>query len=172
MKPFGQVVTIAFTFLLPLPVLADDDKMSISGERLAISVADEVKADADKAKAIKDYQVLSRIQREIQGYIGGLNESANVEVVITSFRLRGGVSWFFGMSGDDVIDAKVTIRDKGKQTGHFVVNADNGRSGRTQPPTRRVVRLVQEFGQKFGAMLSLSQGKMPFFPGQMMIPGR
>ena len=172
MRRFQTIAISTFALFLSLPAMGADDGLSVSGERLTITVADEVKSESEKAKAIKDYEVLSRIQREISGYVGGLSESASVEVVITSFRLRSGVSGFFGMSGDDVIDAKVTIRDKDKQIGHFAVNADNGRSGRTQPPTRRLVRLVQEFGQKFGAMLSVSQGKMPFFPGQMMIPGR
>lgn len=163
-------IAISILLLLPAPVLADEATLSFSNDRLEINVSDEVRENAKKAKALEDYEVIDRVRREVEGYLGGLPETARTEIEISGFRLRSGVSGFFGMSGSDTLDARVTIRDDGKQIGHFVVNADNGRSGKTQPPTRRVIRLVQEFGQIFGIQLQVSQGNMPmpFFPGNRM----
>lgn len=170
MRKFWAITISSIMLNVTMPALAEDEGLSIKDKRLNITLTDEVKAASEKVEAIKDYKVLGRIKNEIQGHLGGLPESAKVEVVVYGFRLRGGASGFFGMSGSDVIDARVTVKDKKKQLAHFSVNADNGRGGKTQPPTRRLVRLVQEFGQKFGIMLNVQSGRMPMFPPGMMYP--
>jgi hypothetical protein len=165
MKRFLGVALSLIMLSLAISTMAEEgDGLSISSKQLKITLSDDVKAADEKVEAIKNYKVLTRIQNEIQGHLGALPASAKVEVVITGFRLRSGASGFFGMSGSDEIDARVTVKDKKKQLAHFSLNADNGRSGKTQPPTRRLVRLVQEFGQKFGVMLNVSSGRMPMFP--------
>ena len=160
-------IAVSFLILfLSMPVMAASDGLSISSKQLKIVVSKDIKAASEKVEVIKDYKVLSRIQDELTGYLEGLPAGARTEIVITGFRLRSGASGFFGMSGRDEIDARVTIKDKKKkQLAYFTLSADNGRSGRSQPPTRRLVSLVQEFGQEFGIKLNFSMGKLPFFPG-------
>jgi len=59
--------------------------------------------------------VLSRLENELTGYLEGLPAGARAEIVLTGFRLRSGASGFFGMSGRDEIDARVTVKDKKKK---------------------------------------------------------
>ena len=160
-------IAVSFLILfLSMPVMAASDGLSISSKQLKIVVSKDIKAASEKVEVIKDYKVLSRIQDELTGYLEGLPAGARTEIVITGFRLRSGASGFFGMSGRDEIDARVTVKDKKKkQIAYFTLSATNGRSGKSQPPTRRLVTLVQKFGQKFGTKLNLSMGKLPFFPG-------
>ncbi len=164
---------IAISFLvlfLSMPVMAAKDGLSITSKRLKITVSKDIKAASEKVEVIKDYKVLSRLESELTGYLEGLPAGARTEIVITGFRLRSGASGFFGMSGRDEIDARVTVKDKKKkQIAYFTLSATNGRSGKSQPPTRRLVTLVQKFGQKFGTKLNMSMGKLPFFPGVIKI---
>lgn len=164
---------IAISFLvlfLSMPAMAAKDGLSITSKRLKITVSKDIKAASEKVEVIKDYKVLSRLESELTGYLEGLPAGARTEIVITGFRLRSGASGFFGMSGRDEIDARVTVKDKKKkQIAYFTLSATNGRSGKSQPPTRRLVTLVQKFGQKFGTKLNMSMGKLPFFPGVIKI---
>lgn len=50
--------------------------------------------------------------------------------------------------------------------------ASNGRSGKSQPPTRRQVTLINRFGEKASIKLSLAYGRMPGMPGNININAR
>jgi len=169
MKRLLSIAISSIVLFLSVPAMGASDGLSISSKRVKIVVSKDVKAASEKVDVIKKYEVLSRLQKEIEGQLGGFPDSTKAEITITSFRLRSGASGFFGLSGKDVLDATVTVKDKGKQIGRFGIDVSNGRSGKTQPPTRRLVRLIQRFGEKFNGKLNLSMGRMPGFPGGINI---
>lgn len=169
MKIFWFVAISSIMIFISIPAMGAGDGLSISSKRVKIEVSRDIKAASKKVAVIKKYEVLSRLQQEIDGQLGGFPDSTKAEITITSFRLRSGASGFFGLSGGDILDATVTVKDKGKQIARFSIDVSNRRSGKAQPPTRRLVRLIQRFSENFSLKLNLSSGKTLRFPGNINI---
>lgn len=165
MKRFYGVAIPLIMLFLSIPAMGAGDGLSISSKRVKIKLSKDIKAASEKVDVIKKYEVLSRLKNEIEGQLNEFPDSFKVEIEMTSFRLRSGASGFFGMSGKDVIDATVTVKDKKKQIARIRINSGSSRSGKSQPPTRRLMRVIQRFGEKFNRKLGLKMGRMPMFPG-------
>lgn len=146
---------------LSLNVQAGKDDLSVSTKKLKITLSKEIRADETKVDVIKRYEVMERLQKELEGQLQTYSGISRAEVEITSFRLRGGAAGFWGFSGKDVLDGQVVIKDKGKQVGRFGIQISRGGSGKTKPPTRRLVGLVQKFGEKFAMEAGAATGEMP-----------
>lgn len=169
MKKFWGVVLPFLMLILSIPAMGADKGLSISSKRVKIKVSSDIMAASEKVDVIKKYEVLERLQKEIDGQLGSFPDSTKAEIEIISFRLRSGAGGFFGMSGKDFIEATVTIKDKKKQIARFAIEAKNSRSGKTQPPTRRLVKVVQRFGERFSRKLGVKMGRMPMMPGNINI---
>lgn len=163
MKKFWGVAIPFIMLFLSIPAMAGTG-LSISSKRVKIKVSSDVMAASEKVDVIKKYEVLKRLRNEIEGQLGSFPDSTKVEIEMTAFRLRSGSSGFFGMSGKDIIDGTITVKDKKKQIARFSISSGSSRSGKSHPPTRRLMRVITRFGEKFSRKLGVKMGRMPVMP--------
>lgn len=159
-KILAIVIALALLNLAVATASAAAD-LSVRTKRLKITLINDIKADEKKVDVIKRYDVMERLKRELEGQLQNYSKTTTAEVEITGFRLRGGASGFFGFSGKDVLDGSVILKDKGKQIARFGIENSNGRHGKTQPPTRRLVKLIHRFGSRFANEAMAATGNIP-----------
>lgn len=149
------ILSIVIWALTAVPLSSVGGELVLKDKQVTVRVSAEIVKDEDKASAIKDYQIMERIQSETRNHVGGMPATTKVDVLVTGFRLRSGKSAFFGggFTGSDVIEAEITIRDKGKQLHYFNIEATNSSSGKRYPPTRRVHKMVRKFGDRLARKL-------------------
>lgn len=169
MKKFSGFVMASIMLLLSIPAMAASDGLSLKSKRVKIVVSKDVMGASEKVDVIKRYEVLKRLQDEIEGQLGSFPDGTRVEIEMTAFRLRSAKGGFFGMSGKDVIDGTITAKNKNKQIARFSVRSSNSRSGKAQPPTRRLMRVVTRFGEKFSKRLDRKMRRMQRRPANVNI---
>jgi hypothetical protein len=169
MKKFWGVVVPFLMLFLSIPVMAASNGLSIKSKRVKIIVSKDVMDASEKVEVLKKYEVLKRLKNEIEGQLGSFPDSTRVEIEMTAFRLRSAKGGFFGMSGKDVIDGTITAKNKNKQIARFTISSGNGRSGKAQSPTRRLMRVITRFGEKFSKRLNRKMRRMQRMPANINI---